>query len=111
MVWEGSWDYPASDPRDRYDSAQEFPAASQVPVRWLRISLDGRQEPDPEDYRGTSFTDLHGYGDQEPREAAPDEFTGVFLTGGGGGAAPTATASNSSRTARSSWAAGSRAVR
>lgn len=70
---------------DAYDADQEFPAATRVPVRWLRISLDGRQEPDPEDYRGTTFTDLRGYGEQEPRSAAPDEFTGVFLTGGGGG--------------------------
>jgi hypothetical protein len=53
-------------------------------VRWLRITLEGRQEPDPEDYRGTTFTDLRGYGEQESREAGPDEFTGVFLTGGGG---------------------------
>jgi outer membrane protein OmpA-like peptidoglycan-associated protein len=69
---------------DVYDSDQEFAAGARVPVRRLRISLDGRQEPDPEDHRDTSFTDLRGYGEQEPREAAPDEFTGVFLTGGGG---------------------------
>jgi hypothetical protein len=69
---------------DVYDSDQEFPAEARIPARWLRISLDGRQEPDPEDYRATTFTDLRGYGEQEPREAGPDEFTGVFLTGGGG---------------------------
>lgn len=67
-----------------YDADQEFPAASSTPVRWLRISLAGRQVPDPDDYRGTTFTDLRGYGEQEPREAAADEFTGVYLTGGGG---------------------------
>ena len=70
---------------DEYEADQEFPATSQSPVRWLRISLDGRQDPDPDDYRGTAFTDLRGYGEQEPRDAEPDEFTGVFLTGGGGG--------------------------
>jgi len=64
-----------------FDAGQEFPAASQASVRWLRISLAGRQV---EDYRGTTFTDLHGYGEQEPREAEPDDFTGIFLTGGGG---------------------------
>lgn len=70
---------------DVFDADQEVPATAQTPVRWLRISLDGRQEPDPEDYRGTTFTDLRGYGVQEAREAVPDEFTGVFLTGGGAG--------------------------
>lgn len=70
---------------DVFDADQEFAAAAQPAVRWLRVSLDGRGLVDPDDYRGTSFTDLHGYGDQESREAAPDEFTGIFLTGGGGG--------------------------
>lgn len=69
---------------DEYDADQEFPAASQASVRWLRIVLSGRQVPDPDDYRGTSFTDLRGYGEQKPREASPDEFSGIFLTGGGG---------------------------
>jgi len=70
---------------DVYDGDQEFPATASIPVRWLRVSLEGRQVPDPDDYRGTSFTDLRGYGEQEPREATPDEFTGIFLTGGGRG--------------------------
>lgn len=69
---------------DIYTAGQDFPATSDASVRWLRISLAGRQVPDSTDYRGTSFTDLHGYGVQEPREAGPDEFTGIFLTGGGG---------------------------
>lgn len=68
-----------------FTADQEFPATSSATVRWLRISLDGRQVPDPGDYRGTTFSDLRGYGQQEPREAASDEFTGIFLTGGGGG--------------------------
>jgi hypothetical protein len=67
-----------------YDADQEFPASTSTEVRWLRITLEGRQVPDPDDYRGTTFTDLRGYGDQGPRDADPDEFTGVFLTGGGG---------------------------
>lgn len=70
---------------DAYDVDQEFPAEASASVRWLRISLEGRQLVDPDDYRGTTFTDLRGYGEQEPREAAPGTFTGVFLTGGGGG--------------------------
>lgn len=68
-----------------FDADQEFPAASAASVRWLRISLAGRQAPDPDDYRPTTFTDLRGYGEQETREAGPDEFTGIFLTGGGSG--------------------------
>lgn len=72
---------------DVFDADQEFPATSRPSVRWLRVSLGGRQTPDPDDYRGTTFTDLHGYGDQEARDVAPDEFTGIFLTGGGGGGA------------------------
>lgn len=70
---------------DVYDGDQEFAATTRTSVRWLRVSLDGRGLVDPDDYRGTSFTDLRGYGEQEPREAGPDEFTGIFLTGGGGG--------------------------
>jgi hypothetical protein len=72
---------------DEYRDDQEFAASPHPAVRWLRISLVGRQEPDSEDYRGTTFTDLRGYGTQVPREAGPDEFTGIFLTGGGGGGA------------------------
>lgn len=68
---------------DEYDADQEFPATSRASVRWLRISLAGRQAPDPDDYRGTTFTDLRGYGEQESREALPEEFSGIFLTGGG----------------------------
>jgi hypothetical protein len=70
---------------DVFDADQEFPASARVPVRWLRITLAGRQVPDPEDYRPTTFTDLRGYGHQAPREVADGIFTGVFLTGGGGG--------------------------
>jgi len=70
---------------DVFDAAQEFDATATPPVRWLRVTLEGRQVVDPDDYRATTFTDLHGYGTQEPREAEADEFTGIFLTGGGGG--------------------------
>lgn len=68
-----------------FDADQEFPATASRAVRWLRITLEGRQVIDPEDYHGTTFTDLRGYGTQEPREAEADEFTGIFLTGGGRG--------------------------
>ncbi len=67
-----------------YDADQEFPATATPGVRWLRITLEGRQVPDPDDYRRTTFTDLMGYGEQAPREAESGEFTGIFLTGGGG---------------------------
>ena len=72
---------------DIFDADQEFQAVASPAVRWLRISLAGRQVVDPDDYHGTTFTDLRGYGTQAPREAEPDEFTGIFLTGGGGGGA------------------------
>lgn len=69
---------------DVFDADQEFPATGNAAVRWLRISLEGRQVVDPDDYHGTTFTDLRGYGSQESREAVPDEFSGIYLTGGGG---------------------------
>lgn len=72
---------------DVYDRDQDFPATSNAPVRWLRINLAGRQVPDADDYRGTYLTDVRGYGVQEGREAEADEFTGIFLTGGGGSGA------------------------
>lgn len=72
---------------DVYDRDQEFAAMASPSVRWLRVTLDGRGAVDPDDYRGTSFTDLRGYGEQEAREAVADEFTGIFLTGGGGSGA------------------------
>lgn len=67
-----------------YDDKQLFPADRQSPVRWVRITLEGRQVPDPDDYRGTSFTDLMGYGVQAPIQVGGDRFTGRWLTGGGG---------------------------
>lgn len=49
-----------------YKEKQLFPADRQTPVRWVRITLEGRQVPDPDDYRGTAFTELFGYGSQKP---------------------------------------------
>ncbi len=68
-----------------YDEKQTFPAENRMPVRWVRVTLEGRQVPDPEDYRGTAFTELFGYGSQEAIEVADDQFTGRWLTGGGSG--------------------------
>ena len=68
-----------------YDDKQLFAADRQAPARWIRITLEGRQVPDPDDYRGTSFTDLMGYGVQAPIEIGSDRFTGRWLTGGGAG--------------------------
>jgi len=70
---------------DIYKEKQLFPAETQTPVRWVRITLDGRQVPDPHDYRGTSFTELFGYGSQEPIQLGENAFAGRWLTGGGGG--------------------------
>jgi hypothetical protein len=67
-----------------HDQNQLFAADQAPPVRWVRVTLEGRQVPDPEDYRGTSFTDLFGYGVQSPIQVAGDHFTGRWLTGGGG---------------------------
>ena len=67
-----------------HDDEQLFPADLQSPARWVRITLEGRQVPDPDDYRGTSFTDLFGYGVQAPIRVTNDQFTGRWLTGGGG---------------------------
>ncbi|MBV1919013.1 MAG: hypothetical protein KUG65_13265, partial [Sphingomonadaceae bacterium] len=67
-----------------YDDKQLFPADRRLPVRWIRITLDGRQVSDPDDYHGTSFTELFGYGTQAPIEVGHDHFTGRWLTGGGG---------------------------
>lgn len=67
-----------------YDKKQLFPVSQQVRVRWLRITLEGRQVPDPDDYRGTTFIDLFGYGTQAPVNVGADHFTGRWLTGGGG---------------------------
>jgi outer membrane protein OmpA-like peptidoglycan-associated protein len=74
------------EPRaDEFQAEQFFPVEAEHRVRWVRISLEGRQDPDPDDYRGTSFTDLIGLGTQEPRPDVPGEFSGIFLTGGGAG--------------------------
>ncbi len=70
-----------------YDKKQLFSANQQVAVRWLRITLEGRQVPDPDDYRGTTFIDLFGYGKQAPVQTRADQFTGRWLTGGGGSGA------------------------
>ena len=68
--------------REAYEEDQEFPATSDAEVRWLRITAEGRQVPDPDGR--FALVDLKGYGDQQPREFIEDEFTGIFLTGGGG---------------------------
>ncbi len=69
---------------DVFDGPQLFDATSTAEVRWLRVTLEGRQDPDAEDYRPTNFTDLMGYGTQVDRPLVEDEFEGIFLTGGGG---------------------------
>lgn len=69
---------------DEFENTQTFPVDRSMPVRWVRVTLEGRQVPDPDDYRGTSFIELFGHGSQEPVEVADDQFTGRWLTGGGG---------------------------
>lgn len=63
---------------------QHFDAAVRMPVRWVRVILEGRQTPYESDYDPTGFTDLLAYGTQAAIDVAPDAFTGLWLTGGGG---------------------------
>lgn len=69
---------------EEHDDDQRFAVDDAPPVRWLRVTLDGRQVPDPEDYRGTTFIELRGHGTQEDIVVADGTFTGRWLTGGGG---------------------------
>ena len=72
---------------EQYDDKQLFSVDRKQAVRWIRVTLEGRQVVDPEDYHGTAFTELFGYGRQEPVETTDDHFTGRWLTGGGGSGA------------------------
>jgi OmpA-OmpF porin, OOP family len=70
---------------DRDESGpQHFDAAARLPVRWVRVTLEGRQTPYESDHDPTGFTELLGYGTQAAIDVAPDAFTGLWLTGGGG---------------------------
>ena len=64
---------------------QLFDASERVPVRWVRVTFEGRQTPYASDYDSTGFTELLGYGTQAEVEVGSDDFTGLWLTGGGGG--------------------------
>lgn len=57
---------------------QEFPVTVPKPVRWLKIRLLDRYTPQTSDVDGVLFSELMGYGKQEPRTAKPDAFTGVW---------------------------------
>lgn len=70
---------------EEHEENQTFAVDTVVPVRWVRVTLDGRQVPDPEDYRGTTFIELFGHGTQDEVVVEDGTFTGRWLTGGGGG--------------------------
>ena len=62
---------------------QEFPVARPRPVRWLKVRLVDRQAPAKSDVEEQLFTELIGYGSQEPATSAADAYTGVWKTRGG----------------------------
>lgn len=70
---------------DEHEENQSFAVDTAVPVRWVRVTLEGRQVPDPDDYRGTTFIELFGHGTQDEVVVDDGTFTGRWLTGGGGG--------------------------
>ncbi|MEX1256659.1 MAG: OmpA family protein [Gemmatimonadota bacterium] len=55
---------------------QQFPVSEPRPVRWLRVRLVDRLLPPPADFDETVFSELIGYGTQEPIADADDKFTG-----------------------------------
>jgi len=55
---------------------QLFPVATPRAVRWLRVRLVDRLLPPPADFDETVFSELIGYGTQEPIAAPDDKFTG-----------------------------------
>ncbi|MEZ4265571.1 MAG: OmpA family protein [Myxococcota bacterium] len=58
------------------DGPQRFPVRAAGPVRWVRVTLVDRLTPATSPIDGHSFTELEGYGAQEPIAAAPKAFTG-----------------------------------
>lgn len=63
---------------------QLFDATERAPVRWVRVTFEGRQTPYTSDHDPTGFTEMLGYGTQAEVEVGADDFTGLWLTGGGG---------------------------
>ncbi len=60
------------------EAPQEFPVAELRPVRWVKIRLVDRYTPQENDADGVLFSELLGYGTQEPRQAKEGAFTGVW---------------------------------
>lgn len=84
VVIEGSQEGPESGFRplatlvlemDR-GAPQEFPVAEPFPVRWVRVEFRDRMLPPPADFDPHTFSELQGFGTQEPWEVPADRFTG-----------------------------------
>lgn len=57
---------------------QEFKVAETRPVRWLKIRFLDRATPQENDADGVLFSELMGYGTQDPREPSENAFTGIW---------------------------------
>lgn len=72
---EGFTDLVEIELKTGVDGAQTFPVPKPRPVRWLRVTALRTHEPAAEDFRAHNFTELEGYGPQEPR-GGPERFEG-----------------------------------
>ena len=86
VVIEGSMDGPETGFRplatlvlelDR-GAPQEFPVPDPFPVRWVRVELRDRLLPAPADFDQHTFSELQGFGEQEPWEVPDDRFSGLW---------------------------------
>lgn len=59
-------------------AAQEWPVSAPRAVRWLKIQFLDRATPQAKDTDSVYFSELMGFGTQEPVEPRPDAYTGVW---------------------------------
>lgn len=57
---------------------QEWPVEKPRAARWLKVRLLDRLTPPANDVDSIYFSELMGFGTQEPRQPAADAFTGVW---------------------------------
>lgn len=57
---------------------QEFAVPEPRPVRWLKIRFLDRYKPQEKDHDEVLFSELLGYGTQEPRKAPEKGFNGIW---------------------------------
>ncbi len=57
---------------------QEFPVPDPFRVRWVRVELRDRLLPAPADFDEHTFSELQGFGEQEPWEVPDDRFSGLW---------------------------------